>query len=116
MKSQVLEQLNHIHDEFDVDTSDIISFIEEQDSEIETLEEKLDELKDEVSSLEDKVDDKKREISDLEEQLEDKEGCFEYPDGFQSSIVMDLALEKLFDNLEKISPTDLEDFVNKYAV
>lgn len=96
MKSEVLEQISKI-------TSIARAFIEEQDQTISAHVKEIVDLKEEVASFEEIIGEKEK-------------NCFELPKGFQSNIVTDLALEKLFENLSRIPASDLEDFVNKYAV
>jgi|SRR6478736_5555718 len=101
MKDQVLEQLNYIHDEFDVDTESIIEFVEEQSDSIAMLESKIDDLKEEKLALIETIQETESEVR------------FEYPAGYNRSIVSDLVLEKLFDNLSLIGLDKLEKFIDK---
>jgi len=96
MKSEVLEQISKI-------TGIVGTFIEKQDQEISDHVKKINDLKEEVAVLEEAIEEKDK-------------SSYELPKNFQSNIVTDLALEKLFENLSRIPASDLEDFVNKYAV
>lgn len=101
MKSQVLEQLNYIHDEFDIDTESIIEFIEEQS--------------DSIAKLESRIEDLDEEIESLQETIEETEHFFEYPAGYNRNIVSDLVLEKLFENLNSIPLDSIERLTKEYT-
>lgn len=95
MKSEALEQISKI-------TGIVVAFIQKQDTIISDHVKKIRDLQEEVGVLEEAIEEKEK-------------SSYELPSGFQSNIVTDLALEKLFENLSRIPAGDLEEFVNKYT-
>ncbi len=102
MKSELLKKLEEIKEKNCVDTDLIFNHIDKLESKIDSLERDKENLKDELIIIQEEMDSK-------------SEGFF-YPDGFGSNIVMDSALETLFNNLANVPPVELENFANKYAV
>jgi len=123
MKEQVIKHLESVADEFEVDMSDAIDLINELDEELTSvkgdkaeLQDEASDLRDDVKKLKSRIEDLEEETECLEEQLEEKSDCFEYPQGFDNNIVVVGVLESLFENMDRIPISDLEDFVNKYSI
>jgi len=102
MKQKIFELLEGFEEDFDCDIEEVVDFINEQEEKIEKLERKVSDLEEETECL--------------EEQLEEKSGYFEYPQGFDNNIIVVGVLESLFENMDRIPISDLEDFVNKYSI
>lgn len=100
MKQEALSQIESISGEYDVDKIEAY---------IDYLETKIDDLDSEKESLQDT-------IHILEADLEDSEHSFLYPSGYNRSIVTDLILGKLFDNLGLVPMDELESLIDKYAM
>lgn len=102
MKPEILKKLEEIKEKHCIDTDLIVSCIEKQQSEIESLKSTRRELKDEINVL--------------NANLEDYEKSFQYPKGFNDNIVVVGVLENLFENLDRIPVDKLEEFINQYVI
>lgn len=102
MKSEVLKKLEEFKEKHCLNAEFIIGYIDNLESKIDNLENDKTDLKDEINIL--------------NSDLEDFDKSFQYPKGFNDNIVVVGVLESLFENLDRIPVSDLEDFINKYAV
>lgn len=81
MKSESLKQLESINTKYDVDK--IEAYIDCLETKLDNLSKEKESLRDEINSLQDEIENHESEVS------------FNYPAGYNRSIVSDLVLKKL---------------------
>jgi len=69
----------------------------------------------EVEKLSTEIEEKESEIEELKEELNNTTP-FKYPKGFNANIVVVGALEELFENLNRIPISEIEELVAKYRI